>query len=92
MMQQFCRMLRLTLCDEPSAAAVVEKAGMHHHLWRGSHHTVRLGDKVTTLPIHGGKQDMPTGTVNGIKKALGLLPEKKSKDAGSDSGSDKEQE
>jgi len=39
---------------------------------RGGHLTVRLGDKVTDLPMHGNKRDLPTGTVQGIKKALGL--------------------
>ena len=34
--------------------------------------TVRLGDKITDLPMHGKKKDLPTGTVSAIKKALGL--------------------
>jgi predicted RNA binding protein YcfA (HicA-like mRNA interferase family) len=34
--------------------------------------TVRLGDRVTDLPMHGKKRDLPTGTVNAIKRALGL--------------------
>jgi mRNA interferase HicA len=39
---------------------------------RGGHLTVHLGDKLTDLPMHGQKRDLPTGTVNAIKKALGL--------------------
>jgi predicted RNA binding protein YcfA (HicA-like mRNA interferase family) len=34
--------------------------------------TVRLGNKITDLPMHGKKRDLPTGTVNAINKALGL--------------------
>ena len=39
---------------------------------RGGHLTVRLGNKVSTLPIHGTKKDLGTGLVNAIKKQLGL--------------------
>jgi mRNA interferase HicA len=39
---------------------------------RGGHLTVRRSGQVTTLPMHGNKRDLPTGLVNGIKKALGL--------------------
>jgi mRNA interferase HicA len=39
---------------------------------RGGHLTVRRGDKVSTLPMHGEKRDLPTGTVNAILKALDL--------------------
>ena len=39
---------------------------------RGGHQVVTLGDKITDLPMHGGKRDIPTGTVNAIKRALGL--------------------
>lgn len=38
---------------------------------KGGHLTVRRGDRVASLPMHG-KRDMPTGTMEGIKKALGL--------------------
>jgi hypothetical protein len=33
---------------------------------------VRLGERIADLPMHGKKKDLPTGTVNAIKKALGL--------------------
>jgi len=39
---------------------------------RGGHITVRLGDKVTDLPMHGNKNGLGTGLVNAIKKNLGL--------------------
>jgi mRNA interferase HicA len=35
---------------------------------RGGHLIIRLGDKITDLPMHGKKKDLPTGTVNAIKK------------------------
>ena len=38
----------------------------------GGHLLVRLGGKKTVIPMHGKSHDLPTGTVNGIKKALGL--------------------
>jgi len=48
------------------------KQGCTFEPGRGGHLTVRLGDKITDLPMHGKKKDLPTGTVNAIKKALGL--------------------
>lgn len=36
------------------------------------HIVVRLGDKVTDLPMHGGRKELGTGLVNAIKKQLGL--------------------
>ena len=34
--------------------------------------TVRRGGKLTDLPMHGNKKDLPTGLINGIKRNLGL--------------------
>lgn len=48
------------------------KQGCTFEPGRGGHLTVRLGNKVTDLPMHGNKKDLPTGLVNGIKKNLGL--------------------
>jgi mRNA interferase HicA len=48
------------------------KQGCTFEPGRGGHLTVRLGDKVTDLPMHGNKRDLPTGTVQAIKRALGL--------------------
>jgi mRNA interferase HicA len=39
---------------------------------RGGHLVVRLGDKVTDLPMHGKQKELGTGLVNSIKKHLGL--------------------
>lgn len=38
---------------------------------KGSHITVRHGNKVTVMPMHGSKE-LPKGTVIAIKKQLGL--------------------
>lgn len=38
---------------------------------RGSHHLLRLGDKTSVFPNHGGKE-IGTKLVNKIKKDLGL--------------------
>lgn len=48
------------------------KQGCTFESGRGGHLTVRLGDKVTTLPMHGKGKDLGTGLVKAIKKALGL--------------------
>ena len=65
-------MLHAGLSDEPRAEAMADKTGVYFRTGRGGHLTVRLGAKVTDLPMHGRKKDLPTGTVNAIKKALGL--------------------
>jgi mRNA interferase HicA len=39
---------------------------------KGGHLLVRLGNRKSVLPMHGKSHELPTGTVNGIKKALGL--------------------
>lgn len=36
------------------------------------HIVVRLGDRKTDLPVHGGRKELGTGLVNAIKKQLGL--------------------
>lgn len=38
----------------------------------GGHLIVKLGDKKTELPMHGHGRDLKKGTVEGIKKQLGL--------------------
>ena len=49
----------------------LEKQGCTFGTQKGSHRKVYLGDKQSVIPMHA-KKEMPTGTVNGIKKALGL--------------------
>jgi mRNA interferase HicA len=39
---------------------------------RGGHLTVRLGNKVSTLPVHGKTKELGTGLVKAIKRQLGL--------------------
>jgi len=49
----------------------LEKQGCTFVPGKGSHLTVRLGDRITSLPMHG-KKELGTGLVNSIKKRLGL--------------------
>jgi len=62
----------MSLGDKPRAKEVAYKTGLYVRARSGGHLTVRLGDKITDLPTHGKKKDLPTGTVTAIKKALGL--------------------
>lgn len=50
------------------------KAGAVFQTHKGGsgHLTVRLGDKTSQLPMHGGKKELGTGLVNKIRKDLGL--------------------
>jgi mRNA interferase HicA len=50
----------------------LQKQGCTFEPGRGGHLTVRRGDKVTDLPMHGKGKDLGTGLVNTIKKNLGL--------------------
>lgn len=36
------------------------------------HVVVRLGDRKSEIPMHGGRKELGTGLVNAIKKQLGL--------------------
>ena len=38
----------------------------------GGHLVVRLGDKMTELPMHGGNKELKKGLIEGVKKRLGL--------------------
>lgn len=40
---------------------------------KGGHLRVELGDKVSSLPMHGKGKELGTGLVRAIKKQLGLL-------------------
>jgi mRNA interferase HicA len=48
------------------------KHGCSFEPGRGGHLTVRKGNKVTDLPMHGKNKGLGTGLVNAIKKQLGL--------------------
>ena len=39
---------------------------------KGGHLIVRLGDRISVLPMHGKNHELPRGTMEGIKKQLGL--------------------
>ena len=49
----------------------LEKQGCTFSPGKGSHLNVRLGNRATSLPMHG-KKELGTGLVNTIKKRLGL--------------------
>jgi mRNA interferase HicA len=44
------------------------KQGCTFERGRGGHLTVRLGERIADLPMHGKKKDLPTGTVNAIRR------------------------
>ena len=44
----------------------------HTHKGGSGHLTVRLGDRVSQLPMHGGGKELGRGLVAKIKKDLGL--------------------
>jgi mRNA interferase HicA len=50
----------------------LSKQGCTFESGRGGHLTVRRGDKVSTLPMHGKAKELGTGLVNAIKKQLGV--------------------
>lgn len=50
----------------------LEKQGCTLEPGKGGHLIVRFRGKLSVLPMHGKGHDLPAGTVNGIKKALGL--------------------
>ena len=39
---------------------------------KGGHLKVRLGDRQSVMPMHGSSKKLKTGTVEAIKKQLGL--------------------
>jgi mRNA interferase HicA len=39
---------------------------------RGGHLIVRLGNRMSVIPMHGKQKELGTGLVNKIKKDLGL--------------------
>jgi mRNA interferase HicA len=49
----------------------LEKQGCTFGTQKGSHLKVYLGDRQTVIPMHD-KKEMKKGTVQGIRKALGL--------------------
>jgi mRNA interferase HicA len=49
----------------------LEKQGCTFGTQKGSHLKAYLGDRQTVIPMHG-KKEIPTGTLNSIKKDLGL--------------------
>jgi mRNA interferase HicA len=50
----------------------LEKRGCSFEPAKGGHLKVHHGDRRSVMPMHGSGHDLPTGTVEGIKKKLGL--------------------
>lgn len=48
------------------------KQGCTFETGRGGHLMVKLGTRLSVLPMHGSNKELKTGTVEGIKKQLGL--------------------
>lgn len=48
------------------------KQGCTFEPGRGGHLVVRLGDKMSVLPMHGKGKELGAGLVHAIKKQLGL--------------------
>jgi len=48
------------------------KRGCTFEPGRGGHLTVRRGDRIASLPRHGGAKQMKKGLMLGIKKELGI--------------------
>ena len=48
------------------------KQGCTFEAGKGGHLIVRLGDKKSILPQHGGKKQLGTGLMKSIKKDLGI--------------------
>lgn len=64
--------LYLLFVTSPEFKRWLTKQGCTFEAGRGGHLTVRKGDKVTDLPMHGKQKELGTGIVNAIKKQLGL--------------------
>jgi len=50
----------------------LRKAGCTFAAGHGGHLIVRLGTRMSVLPMHGKHKELGTGLVNAIKKDLGL--------------------
>jgi mRNA interferase HicA len=58
--------------DEPRVQAKLQKHGCSFEYGHGGHLIVRLGARMSVLPMHGKGKELGTGLVNRIKKDLGL--------------------
>jgi mRNA interferase HicA len=53
----------------------LQRRGCKFEPGKGGHLLVRHGQLRSVLPVHGSRQDLPKGTVEAIKKDLGLNKE-----------------
>ena len=68
--QQFCCMLASVTSRE--FKRWLQKQGCQFEPGKGGHLLVRLGNSKSVLAMHGSHQELPKGTVEAIKKQLGL--------------------
>jgi len=50
----------------------LRKQGCQFESGKGGHLLVRRGSRKSVLPMHGSRQELPKGTVEAVKKQLGL--------------------
>jgi mRNA interferase HicA len=60
------------LSDEPGVQTLAARQGCTFESGHGGHVIVRLGTRMSVLPMHGKQKELGTGLVNRIKKDLGL--------------------
>jgi mRNA interferase HicA len=65
-------MLTIVIVTPSEFKRWLRKQGCSFSPGKGGHLIVRLGERVSVLPMHGSGHDLPTGTVQAIKKQLGL--------------------
>ena len=75
--QQLCCLYNSTVVscswrDEPRIQTVVSQAGCTFESGHGGHLIVRLGTRMSVLPMHGKQKELGTGLVKRIKRDLGL--------------------
>ena len=58
--------------DEPEFKRWLAKQGCTFESGHGGHLIVRLGTRMSVLPMHGKEKELGTGLVNRIKKDLGV--------------------
>ena len=77
MTQHVCWTTQQNCCIIPFVTSAefkrwLAKQGCTFESGHGGHLIVRLGDKMSILPMHGKQKELGNGLVNRIKKDLGL--------------------
>jgi mRNA interferase HicA len=60
--------------EQQPIQSLARQAGLYFRNQKGWQRSlvVRLGDKMTDLPMHGGNKELKKGLIEGVKKRLGL--------------------